>query len=284
MNLDIHRDHSPAADSVGGKWRNVRWQPNPSTGELLNIGVVFETAQGTTHVRMLDYFDRLKCLYDGSLAKDAKFLIDVTREALVAGIALPASNVVLSEPKFASGSSSEDILSMLFAATVPLGTPRETLLAHERSSSLMTQRTEDVRRIVLNELKRISGEKASRIINSEGYMQVNDGNRVYQLDIPLHTQTALGTIVSVKSKLPRTELALHRADTDLQIARQIYSKDDLFMYVVRAETGGSLEKVDSLLDEFTWKFKRMGVQMKTYTDAELIAPDIMDDMPVKSWM
>jgi hypothetical protein len=265
---------------VRGSWRNVRWIPNLSTGEVLNIGVVFVTSDGEPHVRMLNYFDRVKCLYNAKFARDAQFLMNVCQEALQAKVELPVSNVVLSDPKFASGPSVEDVLANLFATTVPLGLLRDTQIAAARVP-VLAESTQTVRSFVLDELKRISGERASRIISSERAMQVHDGERVYHLDIPLQTASALGTIVSARtSKVGEAELTLHRADTDLQIARQVYRRDALYMYVVRPSMDANLEKVDSLLDEFTWKFKRMGVQMRTYSDPELVAPDIVEDMPV----
>jgi len=253
--------------------------PNPSTGELLNIGVVFVDSAGVNHVRMLDYFDRLKCLYNSKFANEAKFLVDVTKEALLAHVELPASNVVLSEQKFASGESPEKVIGELYSATVPLGASRRAeRIADARPIAVST---DSVREVVLNELKRISGFKADRIINSEPTMQVVDGDRVYYLDIPLQTFSAMGTIVSTQSQsLGRAELSLHRADTDLQIARKVYQRDALFMYVVRSRVAENLDRFDSLLDEFTWKFSKMGVRMKSYSDAELVAPDIMEDMPV----
>jgi hypothetical protein len=271
-----------ANELVRGNWRNIRWMPNTSTGEVLNIGVVFNTVSGDTHVRMLDYFERVKCLYSGKLARDAKFLTDVTREALLARVDPPVANVILSESKFASGLSVDEVLSALFTATVPLGSPREMQATSAREPTVV-ETTQTVRQFVLDELKRISGERASRIISSERVMQVNDGSRTYHIDIPLQTASALGTIVSARSsRIGDAELTLHRADTDLQIARQVYKRDSLFMYVVRPSIGTNLEKVDALLDEFTFKFKRMGVQMKTYADPELVAPDIVEDMPVYS--
>jgi len=277
MSLELD---SPMAEKAGvrGTWRNIRWLPNPSTGELLNLGVLFVAADGSPHVRLLDHFDRLTCMYDSRLASDAKFLIEVTRDALLAGISPPANNVVLSEPKFASGHSIHEVMSMLFETTVPLGTPKDQPNSARGQSP--SENTSSVRQFVLDELRKISGPNAGRIISSEKTMQVNDGNRVYHLDIPLQTRKALGTIVSARTGKTTTELTLHKADTDLQIARKVYGTDKLFMYVVRPAVASNIERVDSLLDEFTWKFKRLGVQMKTYADAELVAPDIVEDMPV----
>ncbi|ALN59386.1 hypothetical protein GLE_4044 [Lysobacter enzymogenes] len=38
--------------------------------------------------------------------------------------------------------------------------------------------------------------------------------------------------------------------------------------------------MDALLDNFSWKFEKVGVQMKSYTDPALVAPDIVEDMPL----
>ncbi|QCW27560.1 hypothetical protein [Lysobacter enzymogenes] len=280
MSLDI-MPTTPTlqAPAVRGAWQNVRWRPNPSTGEVLNLGVVFRAINGDVHVRMLDYFDRVKCLYDSRLAGDAKFLITVAKEALLVGAALPTDNVFLSDEKFASGASAEAIVASLFSATVPLAAPKTSLAAQIESK--MSQNTDSVREQVLGELKRLSGVDASRIINSEQVMLVNDGLRVHSLDIPLQSSKALGTIVSARfSNIRDTELHMLRADNDLQIARRLYLQNSLFMYVVRHDGGANVERVDALLDNFSWKFEKVGVQMKSYTDPALVAPDIVEDMPL----
>ncbi len=264
-------------------WRNLRWRPNDSTGEVLNIGVVVEGSDGRPHVKLLKSFDRIRCLYDASVAADAKFLVRVVREAILAGAELPSSSVFLSEPKFAAGDSAASILDQMFSATVPLGVAK----TQERVTIDEAARPADttsVRKEVLDALRHIAGIKADRIITPERTMQVVEDGQAHHLDIPLQTRNALGTIVSARYAQPKdNELNIFRADSDLQIARKVYRQDRLYMYVVRPERESNAERTDDLLKEFAWKFKKVGIAMKTYTHTDLVVQDILEDMPVGSF-
>jgi hypothetical protein len=278
MNIDASPARRPGDQlTIRGRWSNVRWRPSASTGEVLNIGVFFQDATGGRWVKMLDTYDRIACLYDKSFAADVRFLAKVVQEALRAGSGLPTSSVFLSEPKFASGSSTDQVLAELYSVTVPLGVPRR-----DRKQKHLTQHEpDDVRRVVFDELRRISGLAADRIIATEESMQVWDGSEARYLDIPLQTPQALGTIVSTCFSTPSVnELNLLRADSDLQTARRVYSRDKLLMYVVRPPIESNLGNVDRLIEGIGWKFREMGVTMKTYFDPALVANDILEDMPI----
>lgn len=279
MILDIAAPNTPEHEpAVRGQWHNLRWKPNESTGELLNIGVVLRTAEGA-HVKLLESFERLRCLYDGHVADDAKFLVRVVRDAVLADAEMPSRSVYLSEPKFAAGASISEILDQLFRATVPLGARKTGDRAQDENAQPAADTT-SVRREVLNALRDIAGLDADRIITPERTMQVIEDGRVHQLDIPLQTHSALGTIVSARyAQTKDTELNILRADSDLQIARKVYRQDRLYMYVVRPDVEANADKADKLLEEFSWKFRQIGVAMKSYTHPELVARDILEDMP-----
>lgn len=282
MILGIPAPSSTNDRRVKASWRNLRWRPNESTGEILNIGVMVTEADGTSHVKLIDTFDRIKCLYNAHVADDAKFLVRVVREAILAGAQLPSSNVCLSEPKYASGENISAILEQLFRATVPLGVPRSERRAVSEENMRATD-TPTVRREVLDALRRIGGLNADRIITSERTLQVVEDGIVHHLDIPLQHPQALGTIVSARYAQPKdNELNILRADSDLQIARKVYRRDRLYMYVVRHERDENADRTDELLREFIWKFSKVGIAMKTYTHPELVAADILEDMPVSS--
>ena len=115
-------------------------------------------------------------------------------------------------------------------------------------------------------------------------MQVVEDGNAHHLDIPLQSRNALGTIVSARYAQPKdNELNILRADSDLQIARKVYQQDRLYMYVVRHENEAHAEKTDELLKEFIWKFDKVGIAMKSYTHPELVAHDILEDMPAENY-
>ncbi len=63
-NLARLRDRLSGAEQsvVKGVWRPISVCLDEDTGEYLNVGVLFQYA-GKVEVRMLDTFERIKCLY-----------------------------------------------------------------------------------------------------------------------------------------------------------------------------------------------------------------------------
>lgn len=279
MILDVAAPEYQKEPQASGRWQNIRWKPNESTGEIVNIGVILRGADGRIHTKFVESFDRLKCMYDQNLASQAKFLIRVTQDALMVGADIPSNNVFLSDPKYASGDSASSILAALFDATVPLGAARRGTDQGPKPVMLPAD-TVTVRRQVLDALREIAGVNADKIISSESAMEVRTEGRTHYLDIPLQVPSALGTIVAAGTARPTDELQLLRADADLHVARRVYSRDRLFMYVVRSDQETNADKVDSFLEELHWKFQQVGVQMKSYTEPGLAARDIIEDMPV----
>ncbi|MGX2088595.1 hypothetical protein [Xanthomonas axonopodis] len=261
--------------SVKGRWQSVRWIPNLATGEMLNIGVRFEEDNGLAHIRMLNDFDRIKCLYDEALASEARFLISVVMDPIHLGSSLPTPNVFLSEKKYASGPSASSVIEDLYLHVVPLARPHPK---KRKERILVSNQTHEVRKIVFDEMRRISGLSADRIISSEKTLYVREGDDTHYLDIPLQTQRALGTIISTQSAPSNAELQLLRADSDLQIARRLYTRDKLLMYVVRNDKDEETDKFDDLIRRSRWKFNKLGVEMKDYSDASLVATDVLEDM------
>ncbi|KRG43374.1 hypothetical protein ARC20_10030 [Stenotrophomonas panacihumi] len=216
-------------------------------------------------------------MYDDALASQAKFLVAMVRQAILSGSALPSPNVFLSEPKYASGHSADQITDSLFLHTVPLARARRI---RKLDRTVVPQHTADVRHIVFAEMRRIGGLHADRIISSERRFAVQDGERTHFLDIPLQTDKALGTIISTQYAARSAELQLLRADNDLQIAKRLYRQDRLLMYVVRGEPSVEAERFDDLLGDFRWKFSKLGVEMKDYSEPSLVAADVLEDMKI----
>lgn len=277
MSLRIHMPDSIRPQSRG-TWQNVRWRPHPSTGELLNVGVVFHEETGRVHVRVLESFERLKCMYGPGISSQARFLMQVIKEAVAAKVEIPSPSAFLSEQKFASGESPDEVVRALFEATVPLGAPKGNKKPDTDANVIPD--TASVRRVVLDHLREIGGLRANSIISSEGALAVPSEGRTHFLDIPLQTRQALGTIVSAGAARPTDELQLLRADADLHIARSVFHSDKLYMYVVRSDREANPEKVDEFLDGFRWRLSQLNVQMKSYTKPTLVAEDILEDMSV----
>ncbi len=280
MNLTslLRTSNSSAGQAVEGVWQNIRWLPDAATGEVLNLGVRFRAGNGQSIVRLIDSFDRVKCLYDASVASDAQFLVRVVGDALAAGFEIPATGIFLSEEKYASGTNARAVVDDLFFRTVPLARPRAE--AERGGKWLKTEPNDAIRSVVFDELRRISGLRAETIIRGENQFEVREPGKTHYLDIPLQSNRALGTIVSARfAKRKDAELRLLRADNDLQIAKRVYQGDRMLMYVVRHDSeAAAAERFDELLDDFSWKFSRVGVEMKSYSDPLLVAEDVVTDM------
>ena len=57
-----------------GEWSLIQWNPDIATEELLNIGVALNIG-GELQFKMLDYFERLNCLFDESVIQHLQDVI-----------------------------------------------------------------------------------------------------------------------------------------------------------------------------------------------------------------
>ncbi|MCP9337621.1 hypothetical protein [Stutzerimonas xanthomarina] len=209
------------APIVKGHWRPISVCLDQDTGEYLNVGVMF-THGGKVEVRMLDSFDRIKCLYDNRIDQNdlAHLMYDIEASIIETGADLPeilSDTIRLGAPLFASGESAESVVDEFYEDVVTLGRPR----AGAQEYAFRYQSTPKLRSSVFDLMKQRMHMQASRIIQTERFQLPlrNSGHRI-EMDVPLLSSTASGTIVSAWYKSPLVvEINLLQASADLNLIR-----------------------------------------------------------------
>lgn len=214
----LSEQHSLPA--VTGKWRSISLCLDEDAGEYFNVGVLFEHQAGV-EVRMLDTFDRVKCLFDARVNPNdlARLLQDIESTIIHMGNELPdelGRTIRLGNPLYASGQTPEAVVDEFFDDTVTLARPRPGA----REYTFRYQSTPKVRQTVFDLMKERMHMQASRIIQPARYeLRLRSGHQI-ELDVPLISASASGTVVSAWYKSPLVvENNLLQASADLNLIR-----------------------------------------------------------------
>lgn len=271
---------APAAKpAVRAQWRNLRFMPDPATGETLNLGVVLYTDDGTAHLRTLDDFRRLRCLYRERLdTEQLRFLLR-TLPASGDPEALPSPQLTLSAPKLAVGDSADALLDTLFAQTVTLaGAIDEAELLDDDPDSLST---EQARRQVFDAMKR-RDPWSVRLIAEDPTWHIVDADNPHTLDMPLRTAGRYGSILSAWYRGRSTlELHLLRGTLDLGTAARLHpeGRGGLFLLRPPADTAGFTEthqrQIDNVIDMMAWRLRLQSTQLDVADSAEQLAEHVL---------
>lgn len=213
-------NEQPQPELVTGQWRSISLCMDEDAGEFFNVGVVF-SYQDQVEVRMLDTFDRVKCLFDARIDPNdlSRMLQEIEAAIHEIGPELPlelASTIKLGEPLYASGLNPVSVVDEFFLDVVTLARPRPGA----REYNFRYQSTPKLRQTVFDLMKERMHMQASRIIQSGRYeLPLRTGHRI-EMDIPLLSSTASGTIVSAWYKSPLVvENNLLQASADLNLVR-----------------------------------------------------------------
>ncbi len=260
---------------VTGQWRSISLCLDEDAGEFFNVGVLFVHEQ-KVEVRMLDSFERLRCLFDARVNPNdlARLLDDIESTIYHMGADLPnelGDTIRLGPPLYAAGVSAESVVDEFFADVVTLARPRPG--AHQ--FSFRYQSTPRIRSNVFDLMKERMHMQASRIIQEERYMlTMRSGHRV-ELDIPLLSASAAGTVVSGWYKSPLVvENNLLQASADLNLIRSNSKRIASISVLVPGKDSGlsarEFNKLDSATQRQLDRIRLTGIEvLDAATTAEL---------------
>jgi hypothetical protein len=207
----------PSETIVKGQWRPISACLDEDAGEFLNVGVLFTYGSGKVEVRMLDAFDRIKCLYDNRIDfNDLSHLMHDIEDSIVnAGHDLPdelSDTIRLGAPLFASGTSPEAVVDEFFDDVVTLGRPH----SKQRSTAFRYRSSHKVREGLFDIMQQKMALEASSIIQEGRYLlKMQSGHRI-EVDVPLLSEKSAGGVVSAWYKSPLVvENNLLQASADL---------------------------------------------------------------------
>lgn len=187
---------------VSGHWRPIRACLDEDTGEFLNVGVLFQ--HGTkVEVRMLDSFERIKCLYSNRIDLDSlsHLMMDIEDTIRQYPSNLPtelSDTICLGEALFAQGKDAESVVDEFFFDVVTLGMPT----AKTRNNNFRYRSTHKVRETLFEIMREKMALNADRVICSDHYRLMLNNKAVIDVDVPLLSKDAAGGVVSAWYKSP----------------------------------------------------------------------------------
>ncbi|HHQ2524274.1 TPA: hypothetical protein ACSPKT_001311 [Pseudomonas aeruginosa] len=203
-NLARLRDRLSGAEQpvVKGVWRPISACLDEDTGEYLNVGVLFQYA-GKVEVRMLDTFERIKCLYGNriDLASLSHLMVDIEDTIRLHHADLPdelSDTIRLGQSLYAAGIDAESVVDEFFFDVVTLGMPTEK----QRNHNFRYRSNHKVRETLFEIMREKMALDAERIICSEPYRLRLNNNATIDVDIPLLNERAAGAVVSAWYKSP----------------------------------------------------------------------------------
>lgn len=192
-------DNTPA---VSGTWRTISVCLDDTACEFLNVGIVFSQGK-SVEVRMLDTFERLKCLYDNHIDKTQLqyLLMDIEATLAQSQGEMPeylSDTIRLGQPLVAQGEDAESIIDEFFQDVVTLARPR----FRREASRFRYRSTSKLRHTMLELLTESMGLSADRIIQEQPHRLLLKNGQSIDVDVPLLSGSAVGSIVSAWYKSP----------------------------------------------------------------------------------
>lgn len=263
---------------VAGQWRTIQMCLDQDAGEFLNVGVMFSHG-GMVDVRMLDTFDRVKCLYGDRInTKDLEqYLHDIEEYIFCSHSNLPeviSSNVRLGSSFYAAGESAESVVSEFFFDTVTLGRPKGAI----KNDAFRYTSTPKLRDSLFQIMRQKMALEASAIIQQERY-RLKLKNGTLDVDAPLLSASAVGSVVSVWYKSPVVaEKNILQASSDLTLVTSNTARNGSLSILVPTEKSGmdavEFKRVSDVIEKQLDRLQRSGI--------EVIRAPSTDDLAAKT--
>lgn len=234
---------------------------------------------------MLDSFDRVKCLYGNrvDLPSLTHLMLDIEDAVRQSKGDLPdelSDSVRLGQPLFASGEGAEDIVDEFFNDVVTLGKPTNK----NPRTSFRYRSNFKVRETVFELMREKMALEAENIIRQDPYRLRLNNSATIDVDIPLLTGTAAGTIVSAWYKSPLVvENNLLQAASDLLLVYSNSERRKAAMSVLMPApssglTGKEFQKHNYAAYRQLDRLKRSGIDI-----LEATASDELADLTIDWW-
>lgn len=263
--------------NLSGQWFAIQWTPEISTAERLNIGVGFVEQNGTISVSLLDYFERIACLYSKDMIFQLSLACDISREIILnrkvsEGYLTPKIQCTLGG--FAQGRNTTEILSQLYKSMVPLGNKIKT----PRNKNFSSTSRDTLYNNLRDTLKTNLEMDFHYHVPEDPYQEINDANRKQLVYLPFRKHDGIATLVSaVYSDPQRVKCNIYDGYRDIDIAYQNLKSKSKAIFVLLPDDSLKLEHKNSIeneLDKFSWFMNKHNVYIESHTSPVNLANEI----------
>lgn len=284
------RQHTAAVPKAAfeGVWATIELQPDAFARQRYTVGVAVAGLDGTFSFRLLDDLAKFECLYGREDVAELRSLIEAAEHGLLRAqrdkvalkdLQFETSSVLLGDLWTTSGASVDAVLSRLFLDVVPF-IPRE----ERKARDFVTLDNAAVRRLVDDELKRISGLAFERISgDSQRAVMDKTTGESHWLDFNLEPPGKAGSVISAVYKTPtNVELNFLRASHDLATYARLKGLRDqqlgLFVMTPSRDSmpGAELERLENILGEQSWSLEKQGFVVSAHDLAGPLARDVWE--------
>jgi hypothetical protein len=248
--------------------------------------VVVGDPEGGFVFRLLSDLSRFECVYGRGAAALLKPVVESAENSLtrharerspLESIVFESEGLSVSAPWVTSGKTMEQVLARLYKDVVTLEPSEE-----KRSRDFVTLDTEQVRRLVSEELKRIAGIGYEQIVVNPKHAIASDDGGQHVLEFNLRPPKGAGSVLSAVYKTPDTvELNLLRAGRDLATYGKIRHIGDLALFIMTAKrdqfaNAAEYSRLSGVIDEQSWRLERQGFQVVAFDEPQPIAKSIFE--------
>lgn len=266
--------------NTSGCWYQVQWSPDITAGELLNIGVGFKDSNGDFSMLMLDYYERINCLYGKDMQFQLELACNVAREIILSknisdSIQL-TPNIAINKKGFAQGKSTTDILKTLYDNTISLSKK-----IRKPSNSRFSSTSRDVLYNALNSRLKLNLDvDFSTHVPTNPYQTISEGNLVHNLFLPYKKNNGVATLVSTAySDIHRVKCNLFDGYRDIDIASNHLKTKQNAIFLRLPDDSLKKEtqfEIENELDKFIWLLKPHNFYVGSHVNEESLADEISE--------
>lgn len=272
---DLKQRVSPAPDiGFSGIWHAIEWQPDLFKPQRFVVGILVQDSQQRRAVRLMESSNRIDCFFrPDPIAAEFRWLMSNARRTLASDGTLFGHNLCLSDGLLITGDSLETTADSLFDEMVSAAAP---IMEGPRSEEVGPN-TEEVRRIVSSELKRIFGLNYEQVAREQGQILSE-----HHLDVTLAPRNGAGSVISACYRTSNTiETKLLRAARDINAYASSIGNPSkaIFMQMPGADAPLNAKEraeIERLTGEESWKLERAGFIVPRHEDSLVLALEIRE--------
>jgi hypothetical protein len=266
--------------NVSGNWFSIQWTPDLYTNEKLNIGVGFVDSTGEISVQLLDYYERISCLYGNeNMIFQLEVACNISRE-LILKSGLKNKNItpqITCEINgFAQGNSVEEVLTQLYKTVVPLGRK----IKKRSVANFQPRSREMVYNSIKEQLKMNLALDYSRYVPENPFVNVQSRDNSHSIYLPYRSDSGVGTLTSAfYSDKQRVKCNLHDGFWDLDVHAQgdITKQDSIFILLPDESLKESSKiSIENEIDKFTWFMQSHQIHVGSHVDPSSLADEISE--------
>ncbi|NLD14490.1 MAG: hypothetical protein GX665_05280 [Gammaproteobacteria bacterium] len=260
----------------------VYWEPVMGSGECIAAAVVSLDASGQADTHCLLGADVLGLLFRAQ-AQTASMQLEWVAQSLkrhvqehesTKGWRSPLAGFKAADLREFVGVNRLDVIDQiaslhasLYKAVPPAAPARPVSVGNAKLIQL-----------VRDAAARRYGLGASKVFTETGEIQIADASgQIKHIELPIQTARQVGSIVSAFSSPKTVEQNLFRAQSNLAVA-QVGGRYKAGVFIGRAFASADAEvscRIDALIDEFHWRFNKVGYHIEVAESPELLAESIM---------